>query len=352
MAAATAAALLCGPAKGQARYPEIAVNVPIEVQNDRNYSSDDPANEHNQLFTTTEPEITVTVFPGLTLFAHGVLEPVVDPGPGDSRAFEDHGLFVEDLYVDYQISVFGLRAGKFTPDFGIAWDAAPGVYGTDFAEGGYEFTERIGFGGRVTLGEKKTGTHTLSASTFFLDTSALAESTITGRGTIGWGDGGVSNTGDFSSTAFSLSGSDVVGQKGLHYHAAFIDQAHGVDGTADERGVALALGHKIVIFAGFDVSPLVEYVQFENADGARDRDRDFLTLAARFDWRRWNLSLSYTDRETRFADGTVADDFLFQASVGYAFDFGLEIDAGWRIAEEGGVGTETLGLLIAYAFAF
>ena len=43
---------------------------------------------------------------------------------------------------------------------------APGVYGSDFAEAGYELAERIGFGGAVTLDGGRAGTHAISASAF------------------------------------------------------------------------------------------------------------------------------------------------------------------------------------------
>src|SRR5690606_32209453 len=113
----------------------ISGNVWMELQNDKSYRSDDPANERNDLYTKIEPEVTVSVpsLPGLSFTAHGVLEPVADPEPGDSRVFEDHGFFVEEIYASYRRGAFGVRAGKLNPAFGIAWDQAPGVYGTDMA---------------------------------------------------------------------------------------------------------------------------------------------------------------------------------------------------------------------------
>ena len=335
------------------KFPSVTGKVPVEIENDTVYNSDDPAAERNDLFTTIEPEVTLTVLPGLSLFAHAVLEPVQDPAPGEDRAFADHGLYLEDLYADYAFGLYGVRIGKFTPRFGIAWDRAPGIYGTDVAEAGYEFTERVGLEGRVTLGTPESGTHTLSGSTFRRDTSPLAESTITGRGSVARADGGVSNTDGFESFAAALHGKRLMGVDGLGYHIGFISQAPGVDGSADEEGVALALFNRFEIYDGrVGFEQLVEYAIFSNADGVRDRDREFFTLTTKIDWRRWNLSLVYARSDTRLVSGANSDTVQFQASIGYAFDFGLGIDLGWRQLDEAGADSQTFGLLASYEIAF
>lgn len=46
--------------------------------------------------------------------------------------------------------------------------------------------------------------------------------------------------------------------------------------------------------------------------------------------------------------GAEVGDNLFQVSAGYAFDFGLGVDVGWRYAEESDVESQTLGLLLTY----
>ncbi|MPY69730.1 MAG: hypothetical protein GEU92_06565, partial [Alphaproteobacteria bacterium] len=119
-------------------------SVPAELQNDWNYRSDSPDNRLNDLYLTIEPEATLRLpsVPGLSIFAHGVYEPMRGPAPGRSRAFKDHGLFLEDMYVRYETGPVAFRAGKMNPGFGIAWDRAPGIYGDEFA-GDYELTERI-----------------------------------------------------------------------------------------------------------------------------------------------------------------------------------------------------------------
>lgn len=333
--------------------PHLEGEVAIEIQNDWNYDSEDRDNEHNQLFTKIEPEATLHIVPSLSLFAHAVIEPVRDPGPGENRAFEDEGTFIEDLFLRYETDKFAFQGGKFTPRFGLTWDIAPGIYGTDFAEAGYEFSERIGVLGSVTFADgKKIGSHILSAHTFFLDTSVLSQSVGRGRGTTDKMDGGVSNTEDFTSYAFTLDGENVAAIDGLSYRLAYIRQAPGDGDQSDEKGVAVGVTHNIDLGGGFSLSPLFEYVHFDDAEGVGGQDRDFLTLAGRLDWNSWNLSVAYTKRDTKASGSEEIEDFQFQTSVGYQFAFGLEVNVGWYIGNENAIETRRIGALLAYTVTF
>ena len=46
------------------------------------------------------------------------------------------------------------------------------------------------------------------------------------------------------------------------------------------------------------------------------------------------------------------EDFQFQTSVGYQFDFGLEVSVGWHIANENDIETSRVGALLAYTVSF
>lgn len=335
----------------EAAYPHISGEVAVEVQNDWSYDSDDAGAELNDLFTKIEPVLEVHLLPGLSLLAHAVLEPVAGPGPRENRVFEDQGLLLEDLYIRYDSGIFSLRGGKFTPNFGLAWDAAPGVYGTDFAEDGYEFAERIGLGASLTHKDEELGTHGLSASAFFLDTSALAGSAFTSRPRPRRGDGGVGNTGDLSSFAIALDGGEAALLPGLAYHLAFIRQAAGAGDASDETGFAAALSYAIAV-GEVEFQPFVEHVRFDDADGVAGQDRYFLTTSLRATWGDWNLALSRTGRVTEPPGGADIADELIQVSAGYDFGLGFTLDVGWRHTEEAGVDTEILGALLVWSTEF
>lgn len=350
----TLAALPAMAQDGQPSFPSISVSIPFEVQNDLNYHSEDRTAEHNQLYPTIEPEVTVQFTPEISIFAHGVLEPMRDPGPREDRSFEDLGMYIEDLYAKYDTGVFSVQGGKFTPNFGIAWDAAPGVYGTDVAEANYEFSERIGVGGSVTFGGGQTGMHTLSASTFFSDNSFLRESIGRGRSPVtqGRADGGVSNTEDLSSFAVALDGTEFEALPGFRYHVGYIHLAEGRTETADQHGFAIGGEYRIELGRDLSFTPLVEFVSFANADGVDSQDRELLTTAGQLAWRNWNLAASYTGRWTDVPGATNTEDTHFQLSAGYAFDFGLSVDIGWTVDETDNIETRTLGVLFAYTLEF
>lgn len=202
-----------------AETPRIEGAVPIELQADVDYESEDATNERNNLFVKTEPEITLHLPAGFSIYAHGVIEQVKAADAGEDRYFKDEALFVEDLYLRYENGPFAFTGGKLNPGFGRAWDVVPGVYGTDVPED-YEIAERIGITATLGFGGDGWGEHGFTAGTFFLDTSVLAHSLGTSRGTTGLADGGVSNTEDFSSFNLVLEGGGIKALPGLEYHLA------------------------------------------------------------------------------------------------------------------------------------
>lgn len=352
-----AIAPVCAQNAGQ-RFPRLEAEIDIEIQNDWTFESDDPAAELNDLLTTTEPALALYILPGLSIQSGLVLEPVLDPDPGDDRYFEDHGLLAEQLYVLYEQDSFSLHGGKFNLPFGVAWDLAPGVYGTDIAEAFYEQVERIGVGGTLNfggdgIGGPGFGAHSLSAQIFFLDTTFLSESFGTNRGRTRLSDGGVSNTEDFSSFAVSLDGGDFSGLPiDLNYHLGVAYQDGGRGATDNELGFAAALYGPIELADDLTLEPIVEYIHFENAGGTR-QDRDIFTAGASLVQGPWNLALSYSGVRTA-PTGPLPDRDVdqFQVSTGYSFDFGVDLDIGYKFVDDEGVESHVVGVILHYAFDF
>jgi len=334
----------------QKTYPSISGEIPIEIENDWAFKSDDRANQSNDLYTTIEPAVTVQLSPSWSIFGHAVLEPVGSAGKFENRTFEDIGLYVEDLFVEFNKKAFNVKAGKLNVGFGVAWDKTPGLYGTDFAEDGYETSERIGVIGGWTVDTNAAGTHTISAGSFFQDTTFLSQSAFKGRGDTRKRDGGVSNTGDFSSFIVALNGEKILGLGNFGYHISYMHQANGAGNPSDETSFAIAGFTRFDVGKGVTFSPIVEFVRQENPGGVQNQDRTFLTVASQFEWQGYNVAAAWTKRHTfKAADDR---DFQFQLSAGYSFDFGLSVDLGWKIADEGNVETQTFGILAAYLFKF
>jgi hypothetical protein len=59
--------------------------------------------------------------------------------------------------------------------------------------------------------------------------------------------------------------------------------------------------------------------------------------------------VSYTDRDNGAA---APDDSLFQASVGYTFDFGIGVQLAWRLAEVAQIQSNAIGTLLTYTYDF
>lgn len=182
--------------------PSAEWSLSVEADMDANVASTDPAAELVDVYPTIEAGLTVEAAEWLSLNAHAVLEPVADPV--DDRFFEDLGLYVDELFATVHRDDMSLSAGKLGVPFGVAWDAAPGLYGTDFAED-YEISEQIGAVVSVPLG-RMPGAATLSLAAFFADRTVLSDALGESRGPLRLGDGGAGNTEAPENLALSLDG--------------------------------------------------------------------------------------------------------------------------------------------------
>ena len=166
------------PASADGAWPNLLADISIEIENEYVFRSSVPEAEINDTFATVEADLGFAFDYGTGLYATAILEPVVDPEK--DRFFEDFGLYLEELYFDYRIGDGGVRFGKFNPDFGIAEDVAPGIYGDDLT-GDYELDERIGASIDVPF-EALGGSHVASFTAFMADTTVLSDSLFTNRG--------------------------------------------------------------------------------------------------------------------------------------------------------------------------
>ncbi|MGF1639641.1 MAG: hypothetical protein ACFCUO_01685 [Rhodospirillales bacterium] len=348
-------------------FPRIEGEIVIEIQNDWQYDASDSDNELNNLFSTTEADFSLfptAALPGLFVNLHLTWEEVNDNFKGDNRYFASQGLFVENLSLNYEADWWSVIGGKFGPNFSIAFDAAPGIYGTDLAEDDIEIAERIGFGGSLTYDADALGRHALSASTFFLDNSALSGSILyTSRTRVKTNQGGPSNTESLQSFAIAIDGADIAALPGLRYQIGFLHQD--VDRVVDENGVALSgsetADENRVVVAGewaigvtdaITVTPLLEWVRFWNAEGFDGEDRNYLTAALQLEYENWSVSAATTQRWIDPKGGSATNDHQWSVTAGYRFDFGLQLDVGWKVLTEDGDETRTLGAMASYVIEF
>ncbi|MEO1249059.1 MAG: hypothetical protein AAFW76_04390 [Pseudomonadota bacterium] len=313
-----------------ANESRFSAEVTIELQNDYTFDSSDTANELNDTFATIEGALSFALGPESSIHSTLVIEPITDP-TGD-RFFEDHGLYAEELFFSHNFENVEIVLGKFNPGFGVAWDTAPGIYGTDFAED-YELTERLGAGVNVSLGGDQ---HVFSVAVFQADRTILSDSLGKERGQTGLAAGGPSNTEGPQSYSFSLSGE--VGDTG--YNVGFQNQARGMGDAEDQLGYVAGLTHQFN-----SIELLGEVAYFEHFDGTTS-SAVYTTVGAAVPVGPVTLSGVYSHRDI---EGAPNDDLVTVSAEMELID-GLTGALGYRWADEGGEDTQTIGTLLVYEF--
>jgi len=350
-----------GPKPGA--YPTVEVKIPIEIQADRFYGTQDDTDRHD-VFAKIEPEVVVRFGGGFSIEAGLTLEEVVDPDPAsENRVFEDEGLYIETLKANYEYGRFAVFGGKFTADFGIAHkgEVLPGIYSRDMAED-YELTERVGVGGTAMLADGDMGKHALSAGVFYLDTTSFSKSAFRNRGRRRPTGGGPSNTESLKSFTVALEGENVAGVKDLHYHLSGarqgVDRVNDEDGVAkagsatdDETGFAAAVHYRFAV-GKVGVAPVVEWVRLNDFGGDTGVDRTYVTAGLGAELDQWNAALAWTRRHTDNPSSADAHDYQLQVSAGYRFKSGIGVEVGWKQSKESELLSRTVGALLTYEYAF
>lgn len=348
-----------GSAWAEEPSARISADLVLEWQNEYRASSDDAdIDDTNNSFFRAELAPTVRLTENW--FVDGVLvfEPfdqVGEVNAGNDIWFDRNGAFFEELKLNYAAGAFAAWAGKFNPAFGAAWDFGRGIWSEDFAED-YEITERIGLGASYEFGNENNGLHTLSASTFFTDTTFLSEGWITDRDDVSLRDGGAGNTNSLSSFALSLSGDRLAGIENLGYMLSaryLAEQDKNRDATtSSEHGGAATLTYGVPVNEALSLNFFAEAAFLRDFEGVKGVDADYYSASAVATfYTNWNLTLGGTRRHID-DNGTNRDDDLLQISGGYDFGNGLTAETGYRYSREDGVDTDIAGFLLRYQTDF
>lgn len=324
---------------GYGTHEQLDIELGLELMAQRNMESDGlPANEFS---ASVESDLSLRFYDRFSVEAGIVLEPIDSSGFDRNRPFDDHGIFFEQLFAQYQAGPVTVFGGKFNPTFGVAWDQAHGVFGPEPAEDLYQQVERIGFGSSVEFGDDTDGgsssvCYLVTVQTFFADTTVLSGSIVNNRGVVSEADGGAANTNSLSSFSTTLDGHYMRrGDELFGYSLGFLRKAAGVTETENEVGASAA------VFGGFDatgslrIEPLLEYAYFDGAEGL-DQNRHVVTASTAFVAGPWDTGLSYTKvRNRQNAPLTGPSNFQQgQISIGYSFRSGIYVDVGYKYTRE------------------
>ena len=317
--------------------------VKLSAQTDHTF---DRSADHGSLTNTySEPEVEWYANFGQHFSLNGLFKMEQVRDPDSTGWFQDEGLWTDQLYATVALDPVRIYVGKIHPRFGVAWDVAPGLYGTDLAED-YEIAEKIGFG--AALDVRRFGLHTLAVEAFQADTSFLSNSVINrpriddprlvrvGRARLS--DGGIGNTGSPDNYAVTLRGGGIPRLDGLSYNVGVATQrGSDVGGELDERSYVAGLQWEFPLTSRITVVPIFEWARVENQGGA-DLRADYYTAGAAFELGLgWSVSLHTTLKPVE--DNAVPDhrtDRMFGASIGY--DLGGVLKRKSRLLE--GLGLE------------
>ncbi len=233
----------------------------------------------------------------------------------------------------------------------------PGVYSYR-AIHEYEIESRIGLGGLLGFDGGGLGRHGIDFSAFAEDTTIFSN----GEQRLRKRDGGVSNTGDLSSFAFSLGGGDFFPLKegffadwlsGFSYRLGYARQAQGVGNETDEGRFSFSAQGIYQLTENLSVRSVNEYVRIKNLEGHSGHDRSHYTSAVGFDWKLWTFACSASLTGNKGAsepdenlDGS-AFSFSLSRKIGNA-----KIGAGYRRVKEEGEHTGRIGVLLSFDGGF
>lgn len=328
------AGLSCLPiALGQAAAAEISGfrwGATIEVGVDSVVRADDAAAELTDTYLSADAAFELDLSDRVMLFGALTVESVTDAS--ETRNFEDMGAYVSEFGLRFDLGRDAfMSVGKISPVYGVAWDAAPGFYGTSLAED-YELSEMVG----ATVDAPLAG-GTLSAAVFYADDTFLSDSIGDRRGRNSAAAGGVGNTGKVNNAAIQW-------QKEYGNTVTWIGARHlkaGAGDLSDENGIVAGASHDF----GGGIDGLFEVAHFNGAGGA-NTDATYATLGGSYATGPWTVSATYTgvDQEAGTYDNMIA------LGADYAFANDMELNLGVAQFDVGGEDSTALGIALIIPF--
>lgn len=334
-----------------------ALGIETEIEGAYGIDSDEDDKE-NVTLGSVYFEPSLYLGDALTLSAVINYEQTQSDGNGSGGDFLDNnGLSAEELYLAYERNGLGITLGKFNPRFGAAVDFSVGVHSDEFVDG-YELLGKIGVGVGYALALENIGTHEISAATFFTDTSALGSAAGTNNDRVRKSSGGASNTGNFNSFTLAVDGTDIGGIENLSYHLGYRHlEAGDADSGTDEYGFVAAVQYSVPVYTDITTDIVLEYANihnFSDPNGADATGQDIIVYTIGTEtilYDDWAVSALYSRRDVT-AGGDTNADHLAEVTLGYYFDNGFEIKAGWLHEDVADIATHNAVVKIAHTIEF
>lgn len=301
----------------------------VEFGIDSTVAADDPAAEFTDTYVSASVAFEAALSSRVSAFGELTLESVLDAD--EDRLFDDLGLYVSTLGLRLNFGASTVSVGKISPSFGVAWDGAPGFYGTALAED-YELAEMIGASVETSI-----GAGTLSLASFYVDNTGLSDSLGTKRGRVTTADGGAGNTGKLDNFAvqYTRDVGDTTGWIGARHLSA------GQGDVSDETGIVAGISHDF----GNGVDMIGEIAHFDGAGGS-GQDATYLTVGMGFAAPVWVYSASVTLVENEVA----GQDSLIALGMDRSLSRNIDVSFGIARFDVGGETSTALGVSTVFAF--
>ena len=315
------------------------------------------------IYATVEPEITVNLSEYLNVHGHFIFEPVKDPVEGRMNTFHAHGLYAEELYAGVKVGETTFQIGKINPQFGVAGDEAPGLYGFTVAEG-YEVKGALGLQAKYSLSEFTQGSgddaittkQVLFGSAFTADPSVLSRSLLTDRGLYRWQDYRVGNTDMPESFVLGYSYSTLNADDeaaGPTARIALRRLAAKQAGVPDEWDALASVQTSLDVGEDLALRPIAEVAYLAN-EGGHKVDALGATAGAELQQGQWLGSLVAAMHDQLGSSNP--SDYMLTASIGREFETDMtgafRIDAGYSYGRVDGANESIIGLRLHKDFSW
>ncbi|SFD90884.1 hypothetical protein SAMN04488523_103317 [Sulfitobacter brevis] len=295
----------------------------FEIGIDSTLHADDPTTELTDTYGALDLGFEVALGARATIFGALTLESVSDAAK--TRHFDDLGFYTSELGLRLAFGDTTVSFGKISPVFGVAWDDAPGFYGSSLA-GDYELSEMIG-----AMVETPLAGGVLSFASFYADDTFLSDSVGNKRGRNSVAAGGIANTGKHDNFALQWAGTAGM----TEYWAGVRHLSAGVGDVSDENGVVAGLAQDFG--NGFD--GLVELAHFNGAAGT-SANATYVTVGGTNTVDRWAFSATSTAID--LSDGGA--DTMIALGADYTFANDVELNLGLARFDVGGDASTAVGI--------
>lgn len=296
----------------------------------------------------------------------------------DNYFLDSGSAFIAELALRYDADNYSLVAGHASVNYSLAKMYAAGMWGSSLIRKEYGVDGMMVLGGSYKIDGGSLGNHSISATAFMVDTTALSDSFGGSRDPTPLSIGGPANTGKFNNFGLSLDGLKIKALPKFKYQVAAVklttqslynentNQPVASQFLANEqRYVVAAMWDKIDLVSSIKLTPLFEYNRTLNAEGIASYDKSFYTGSFLFGYKQWNLGFSASLWDTNWSKVSNGNKIIpsnsyfndrnnqSQIALGYIFSNGLKASIGYRkenkyIKEN----TQTIGINLKYDLPF